>query len=1589
MPASLLDYRLRIRNASTVLDPNGTADVVDVSSVVGVGVPYIGSAPEGDGQEVDPVTGAVRTGSYAVEIVDAVTGTDATGTLRYVTNRLEDAGARQQLLGRRAYVEMRTNGGAWVTMVAGYVTSIRLVSAMRYVVQVGDTRRVQQTQTIFQGASLGPYTTRGTITGGPVTKNFGPSVARGGWQYRLTNQGDGNVFLEFVEGYAAEKNAPLVKDWSLLARPEIARVMQGYAQPNPYGYTAAAGARVGTAYTQSVWESEANPFVVSGGIQAVIGTTVRNATPVQALVVGFSEPQPAGQSLGVSVVYLYWPSCPHETDDIVYVSLTTVDVSEAAPLYLDAHPVDLTLAIWSAARITYDPSAAWIGAMRALVGENVRIACRFAVAPIIADFLESAVFGPFGISARTNAAGAQELFPTRIRTDLLPTLVVGTNDLRGAGEVVFDLDERTAVTSVTLEQQVMQATIYSATRSAVLKGTSAGAPATPLDGVLVSTVKQTATAAGAFTTGFMGRAITYSVPGMIYTVTPGLETGANWVPNSAAQIEAMAVTVFDRYGRGATAADVSVMAGTPGAAAQIGDELYFEAAHFPNKGYRIGESNVGARIMQVVRRTESPAGPVLRLLDSGLAAQPVGPVPVLAIAKFASAPTTTAAVTITNAAALNALTGIEVLVQYATGPSEPVGYGAPVALYKAPDIPSTAIPLDPVTPGLRVWTRARLEQPLRRPSSWSAWVSVVLDALPSVSALTVSAIRQTAATVTWTNAASDLPLVVYAAPGGVPADWGPYEVAAIPAGSTLAVVRSLTGPGVVWRIGVAYVGAGAVGPVVSVAVTTNATLDASARPAALAVIGGVDDVTLTQGVALAMWPSDQTLDLVVERSLSAGSGFAKIAQVTGATPVYVDALPRTGTTYYYRIAHLLGGFALSSYSQVVSASARGVPLDVVRPDAVPVVVQVETSEAGTTATVVLTITDPQGRVDVVRFRSRIDAGAWSAYTVDDTPPYSFSAAIPATGYVQIEYEVTGYDAAGVLGVLAGGVESFDANAGADMVSVVGTFSSAGALTLAFSGDTDTASLRFATSTSAQPTAATVQAQGPLNGRNITAVLPGPFASNATVFVSVLAYTEPSGGGAESVLFAYRFVRDGGLVYTECLATLAGASPTQLVVRVTGTAPAGSPTVQLVAVTGSATLAAGAAIGVPVASGSLWTFNRGAALGATGGAEFLAVLSASQSDGDFIEVVEQGRDTTYLTTRARVTGSTPTTVTVRYAVLDKYLPLSCGVTYLASGVPSVSPGSPLTVTAAVGDTFTSPEVAGSFIDYTITRPLAGAAPGRVTWTATASGRVGDSDAVDVPPQNTQAVSATLSFTAAGQCVIAIMGDMTTASIRYATSTSAWPGIPSPVAGIVANGRSVDVTLPGPFALGVSVYLSVRVYTAAGATGLESEQFTFLATRASSTPTVINRQPGTMVCRPVNAATGFALQDGYYVPSFEAGSTLGIHHGQVIIPRGVTLRAVRVNCYALRSPGPPPATGDIITINVFRVENNGTNVIVGTTSQNAYAGWLTLGVTSLAEDTTNHSYFCKIYANWDTAGPPSDLRIGWIETEYDKPNSDANI
>ena len=1356
-------YRLRIRSADDL------SDTLVLTSIRGGTNPYIAAPPSGDGQEVDLLTGAVRTGAYVVEVVDAVTGSDAIGTIRVVTNKLYDGieeylllengdkillesgdpieleqnnaeFGRPHLLSRKAYVEMSSDGGStWSVWIAGYLTSVRQTDAIRYAFTVSNSRRVEQTKQVFTwqtAAERTAFPKRGCIFGGPVIEGLGGGTTRtvdsGGWEflYRATTgssaspiEGD-TLALKYDFGYFP----PFYERKAVPGPDQTAQFWNNllpFMQPVPID-SAASGADF------AALRGDDGPIYGASDILCIVTNPATGDEWLGSLRGIDIDGQAADNNNRRTFVYkrnifvtLYrsetsWPALPAQGTTL-RVRGVTRQVSEASPLYLQAHPVDIAAALYTQANLSVNSAS--VTSVKALVGSTMWLTARITQAQTMADFLETALYGPFGFSARTNASGEMEFFSTRALTSNAPTETINNASIVGdTPPTIFDLDESTVVTGFTITQVALN----------VATATDTPFTQRPADNVFSTT--QPVEYLSGDTTTYSTRVVNYDIPGMV-------TDSESFVPTFQELARGIALEGFDRFGRGAPSGEVHVLRTASVASANIGDFVYVDASYYPNKNYRIGESSVGPRVAQIVRREERPEGPVFKFVDAGPFVQPAL-APTITIAVSSTDARRVAAFTITNAAAIANSADISVAVEYGTGSTQPSG-GITFTRYTAAQLPTGAVDLPAVKPGSRVWVRARTEQAGIFPSAWSAWADVTLTAWAAPTGVTVGTLTNQTAAVSWSlNGNTSDPVDVYVAPGSVaPSSWTKYRVNTLPPNTTATTITGLLGS-TAYIVGIAF--RDMVSNVAQTPLTATFTTAASAtatcsRPAGVQIIKGVPDVSLNQGIVLALWASVEVLQaqsfIVIERATSSGGSFTELAVVPSTQPVYVDYLPDTNTTYYYRLKHRMDGYNDSSATPEVSAVARGVLPIVARPDAVMPVVVVTTSESGATATVTVAMTDPQSRVTQVRFRDRTNNGSWSAWTIDSSVPYSYSATIPTTGFVEIEYEVTGYNAAGSSGVLAAGVESFDADTNATIVTAAGTFSLAGALTLSVQGDTDTNSFKYAVATTnwvddaAAYTAA--QAGTLVNARNGVITLAGPYAVGSVVYVAIAGYTGASGAGTVSGPYRYAFLNGSkDTLYTMCQAVQSAASATSISVTVSATAPNGTPQVRLVAIAGTATRTAGATPGTLVASGSSWTFSRGAFDSGPSQVQFEAVLAGAETDADFIEIPEQGRDTVPLLTRARVTATSASSVTVRVAVADPYPQgaNSVSLAYVTLGLATVTPSSPQLITP--DSTLT--EAANTYVDFTVPRPAAGAGMGRITFTASASGRVSDADAVDVPP-----------------------------------------------------------------------------------------------------------------------------------------------------------------------------------------------------------------------------------------------------------------
>jgi hypothetical protein len=824
---------------------------------------------------------------------------------------------RQQLLSRRAYIEITRDGGyTWEELYAGYVTSIILTTAIRYDFTIGDTRRIETSRRIFTWSPTpGPtgvserdvFPSRGCLAGGPIIGGFGPLNDTGGDQWYADAVTADTINPNRTLVLLSPREAFLPPDYRRSRnRNDIGRyyekVLQPFANSGPQQIVT------------SVFEL---PFMLSwtrypgitvlldnrGGAVWTGRLELLNRYGTVQMSVSLDPDQPA-----FSAGAAYW------------LRLVPSEVSEFAPLYIDAHPVDLVTDLYDVVGIEYDATTA--ATVKAALGDTLRYALRITEPVVMAEFLARSVFGPFGFSVRNSPSGLMEFFLTRPMTDAAPSVTIPTDSLRSQEPPIFTLEEEQIVSSFKITYGVLSVSTLPVNAS----------PPPPPDGIVESRTQ--VIVENADQSVFATREVVYDFAGMVH-----LE-GA-WQPSIAQFIAAIAQYGFDRYGRGAPVAEVDLLDGEPGSEARLGDEVYLDVASYPNRNYRIGESNVGPRIMQVVRRTETPSGPRLKLVDAGLNQQPATPVAVITVAQSAGQPRTVAAFTLTNAAAINATGVLTVAVEYATGPSEPTDNGMLFTRYAPGTVPTGAVALPAVRPGTTVWVRARTEQVERRPSPWTDWESVALVAFNAPSGLTLSDETAESITVTWTPADPTYWAEVFAAPGTVdPADWSAHRVNIFQPGSTRAVIRGLEAA-TDYRIGVAHrdQGTGERTAVDSDTTATTANPDDAPAPLAMAVIDGVEDAGDVCGIALGLWAADETFDMEIERADDSGGlpgPYSLIARVPGTTQVYRDPLPSDGLVRWYRIRHVLPGYDPSPYTGGQEGSPVALPDLLNRPALAPV-----------------------------------------------------------------------------------------------------------------------------------------------------------------------------------------------------------------------------------------------------------------------------------------------------------------------------------------------------------------------------------------------------------------------------------------------------------------------------------------------------------------------------------------------------------------------------------------------------------------------------------------------------------------------------
>ena len=763
MPAISVEYEYRVHDGTTAITTffagSGGALLV-ASSVAGGTNPWLTEPPAGDGTTIDPLTGKTRAGAWSVAIGDPITS----GTDRLVTAVLEDAtrGWRSRLTSRRAFVRERENGGAWVTTWVGFVSRVRYTSAAQVQITHTDSpardkeaAAATQRPTETVSAYVTRWPTRACLAGGPIRGGWLFRQDPGGWDCVVESQSGGFTVFRVTGAYSAPSfQRRTVNLWSPI------QSLNDAARPYFVGSALLGGSfprlTVET-FTPGVASTFSDPVVLASPIY--VPTLPNGPGPVLGPTPQYHEP-----TLFCSQERITVAGTVGTVGQVRRLRVLALDPSDAFPVYTTAHPVTLVETLMVEQGLTVDTTSR--DSVRELVGTAARVSVRIAA---VRNFwrLAEEILAPYGVALRATAGGAVGFVAIRRTTSSLPTTTIALDDLAetdGAG--IYEVAEQSVVARVAF--------------SSVLYGLASPSDESgPADGIVAQPIR-VEREAWDLGTEEAPRTLTLDADAMFH-VDGQLESDAPRLGTAIAQ------DAFLRS-RGGTVeiGELLVRRGTAAAALRVGDECLVNLPHLPHRNKRLGDDGtVPARVATVVRAQVEPMGVRLQLADAGSAAIDTGTAPTASVAQDGTFPRQCVALTITNAATLNAAgRGVRVQVAVTSGAAPASTAYTDLVAYAPGAVPTAAERLGPFTPGQTVYLRLRAEQPGLRPGAWQTAISAALAALPAPSGVTVTwgTGGRTVGDLAWTNGDAAALVVVAirrtadAAPG--------RTIDVLPAGST-------------------------------------------------------------------------------------------------------------------------------------------------------------------------------------------------------------------------------------------------------------------------------------------------------------------------------------------------------------------------------------------------------------------------------------------------------------------------------------------------------------------------------------------------------------------------------------------------------------------------------------------------------------------------------------------------------------------------------------------------------------------------------------------------------------------------------------
>jgi hypothetical protein len=792
----------------------------------------------------------------------------------YATINLADANARQQFLGRQAYIEASYDRGtSWPHCLhSGYITDIQLPLSLVYEYGVGDTRRTERITKAFVKPTVN-FDNITCLIGGPtlngweplipyfglpqfVIEGFTPAVHAAAGELRTM----GEVVLKYRSGPMPEKynvtgdnltreNFDVINERARPLWMADASVPAGTSPVNGQRITSGSfprlkvkivdtngdfstGAQVlADEYTPLSWFVHFHKQYIAGGTH----------------VIWYSRPGPdmlLGEGGRLRIPWPYDAAFVPGPNigGLVGVAVYTKEIGPDYPLHIAMHPVDIVKFIYTDYGIAYDATSA--ATTKDALGSQLKHYARVTAAENIQSFIEK-LFGGYGFSTRVEN-GERVFFMLRRKSSSGPTVSVVDATIREEGGPTFDLSESTKCNQVRIRsKRFLLSTEGDSVRRAwddieekdqtvvadlvdSWPARSSGTVTYPI-GYLDPTLDAAT---------FGERVQEFDIPGQPYIDGVG---ELPFLPFA----RGLAETVFDRAGRGIQGTTLVTRRAAGADDLQLGDEVAVGISHHPNAQlYRTPSSQRGGfRTATVIRREEQPEGVVYTVSDAGTGTVPTDISPLSGDWDFSVDPLndtivifdihpTTATRNFAEALVL-ANARIEIQIAFSAGAPTTDGIHSttidPAEYSHVPSLPSVGdyqIRLGPFATTTALWVRIRTFVPGTTPSAWTTW--------ENIAALVVGTITDTTVALSWTNTDTANPVTVYISPDGLSQF---VLVASLPAGSTQYTIVGLT-PGTDYDIRVILAATGTT--LTADVLTTNAGLSTLPTPINASAFVGSD-----------------------------------------------------------------------------------------------------------------------------------------------------------------------------------------------------------------------------------------------------------------------------------------------------------------------------------------------------------------------------------------------------------------------------------------------------------------------------------------------------------------------------------------------------------------------------------------------------------------------------------------------------------------------------------------------------------------------------------------------------------------------------